>query len=143
MTPNIFSFGFLLLRRQPALSFLLMKHPDRWDLPKGHQDDGESGLQCALRELREETGISPTDIQIEPDFAFEQEYTVNLNRYGPIPQQKRLTIYLAWLIADREVKVTEHEGFSWFHWDPPHQIQPQTIDPLLAAVERFLTQSPR
>jgi 8-oxo-dGTP pyrophosphatase MutT (NUDIX family) len=52
------SCGFLILRGQPVDSFLLMKHPRRWDLPKGHLDEGETELQCALRELQEETGIS-------------------------------------------------------------------------------------
>ena len=46
------SCGFLILRGQPIDSFLLMKHPRRWDLPKGHLDEGETELQCALRELR-------------------------------------------------------------------------------------------
>ena len=29
-----------------------------WDLPKGHQEQGESIEQCALREVSEETGLS-------------------------------------------------------------------------------------
>lgn len=33
-----------------------------WGFPKGRRDSGESDLQCALRELREETGILEKDV---------------------------------------------------------------------------------
>ena len=50
--------GFLVFRDVPDPSFLLMKHPKRWDLPKGHVDPGESEVETALRELHEETGLN-------------------------------------------------------------------------------------
>ncbi len=36
---------------------LLIKRNDRWDLPKGKVEVGETLLQAALREVEEETGI--------------------------------------------------------------------------------------
>lgn len=42
----------------PAL--LLIKqfaHKERWGIPKGHVDSGETLEECALREVREETGL--------------------------------------------------------------------------------------
>lgn len=36
-----------------------------WDLPKGKQDPGETLLETAVRELREETDIAATDSQLE------------------------------------------------------------------------------
>lgn len=42
---------------------LMMFRRDKWDLPKGKQDDGESLETCALREVQEETGLH--NVQIE------------------------------------------------------------------------------
>ena len=39
---TITSCGIIVFRRQPELSFLLLKHHNRWDLPKGHVEPGES-----------------------------------------------------------------------------------------------------
>lgn len=36
---------------------LLIFRRGKWDLPKGKLDDGETLLDCALREVREETGL--------------------------------------------------------------------------------------
>lgn len=125
------------MREAPEREFLLLRHPKRWDLPKGRLDPGETDFECALRELWEETGITASDIRIDPDF----RYTTN---YAVIDQgaarMKSLLILLGQLARDVDIQVSEHQGYQWFPWRPPHQIQSQTIDPLLAEVERFYQQ---
>ncbi|MBC7966685.1 MAG: NUDIX domain-containing protein [Fuerstia sp.] len=135
------SCGFLIVRGNPIDSFLLMKHPRRWDLPKGHVDEGETELQCALRELREETGIAAEDIEIDPTFSYENRYLVNQKRYGGKGMvEKKLLVYLARLKNPVKITVTEHDGYRWFNWNPPHRIQDLTIDALLETLERHLQQ---
>jgi len=134
--------GFLIYRENPTRSFLLMRHSDRWDLPKGHVDPGESNKQCALRELVEETGIEKQDIEIDPDFKFKHKYIVNNKRTGRVPAKKKLIIYLAKLVRDVEIELTEHDGYEWFDWSPPHQIQEKTIDPLLAQLAEHWKKQP-
>ncbi len=132
--------GILITRGSPIESFLLMRHHDRWDHPKGHVDDGESDAECALRELREETGIEAADIELDPDFRFVIEYDVDSRRHGE-RCHKTVVYFLARLLRDVAIALTEHAGYQWFVWQPPHHIQQQTIDPLLAAVEQHVSGS--
>lgn len=137
------SCGFLIFRQadEPDAtgsnrSLLLMRHADRWDLPKGHVDGRETNLQCALRELEEETAITPADIQIDPTFRFRNQYVVQRHRRGAEPGWKTLIIFLARLRRPVELQLTEHLGCQWWDWQPQLQIQPQTIDPLLRQLDR-------
>ena len=131
--------GVLVVRGRPFEEFLLMRHRDRWDLPKGHVEPGESDRQCALREMAEETGIDESDIELCDAFRFTTHYEVRSRKTGKLTP-KTLVIFLGRLLRDVPIAVTEHEGYQWFPWSPPHRIQSFTIDPLLAELERFQSQ---
>ena len=127
-----------MARGHPIEQFLLMVHPNRLDLPKGHIDDGETEIECALRELVEETSITDRDIHLDPDFRFTTRYPVRPQKYGGEECEKTLVIFLGHLMHEVNIVPTEHEGFRWFDWKPPHQLQAETIDPLLAELEKWL-----
>lgn len=118
-----------------------MRHGDRWDLPKGHLDAGETKAQAALRELEEETGLAPSMVWTDPEFVFEHRYWVAPRKNPTLRALKELTIYLGVLLEERDIQCTEHLGHQWWDWSPPHRIQEQTIDPLLESVERHLAQN--
>ncbi|HWL10448.1 MAG TPA: NUDIX domain-containing protein [Planctomicrobium sp.] len=135
------SCGVLLVYGHPVQSFLLMRHSDRWDFPKGHVDPGETDLECALREMEEETGISRSHVRVDPDFLYEQQYQVTSTRYGGSESEmvtKTLVLYLAYVDEEYAISVTEHDDSRWFPWSPPHSIQARAIDPLLIALEDYL-----
>ncbi|WP_437229177.1 bis(5'-nucleosyl)-tetraphosphatase [Planctomicrobium sp. SH661] len=136
------SCGVLIASGDPIQSFLLMKHADRWDLPKGHVDPGETEIECALREMHEETGIDPALVTIDPAFRYVQQYEVQSSRYGGDRKQtvlKTLIIFLARIDHPCEIVHTEHLGSQWFSWtSPPPAIQARTIDPLLQQLDQFL-----
>jgi len=59
------SAGFVVFteREDGKRLYLLLHYPSgHWDFPKGHVEEGESEIRAALRELREETGL--TDVEV-------------------------------------------------------------------------------
>ncbi len=51
------SCGTLVVDPEGRLLLCHVTNTARWDIPKGMQDPGESTLQAAMRELREEAGL--------------------------------------------------------------------------------------
>ena len=134
---SVFSCG-IFLWSENRTSFLLLRQGRRWDLPKGHQEKGEAALATALRELQEETGILPQQVKVIPGFCYRETYQTRYRRLGGKLVDKTLTIYMAELLEPAKVTVSEHTGFQWHQWNPPHQIQEKTIDPLLNEVQQLL-----
>lgn len=142
--------GVLLLAQTSPPQFLLMRHRDRWDLPKGYCDGDETYFESAQRELWEETGVDPGTCRFDEHFYFDVTYEVSYHapadetvqnppaaRY-PEVFQKNVRYFLARLPEVVTIEASEHESYQWFTWSPPHNIQSQTIDPLLAAVAAYL-----
>ena len=94
----------------------------------------------ALREFEEETGIDRSQIKLDEEFLYEGSYRVK-NWKGRGNVDKRLVIFLAKLRSSSSAKVvpTEHIGYQWVDWDPPHDIQEKTINPLLEQVAKPLS----
>lgn len=135
--------GILLMCRGPSgrpsgSQFLLLRHPDRWDLPKGHAERGETPRETAIRETVEETGLSADRIALDPDFQFTIRYAVPKGPSGDRLIQKTVHYFLGWLDQPCEVVCTEHSDYRWFDWPPAGPIQRETIDPLLDAVADHL-----
>lgn len=58
------------LVRNSSGKFLFIERRGKWDLPKGHIEEGEQPEECAIREVSEECGISGHKIikQLIPSF---------------------------------------------------------------------------
>lgn len=141
--PVLTSCGFLIARQQSDPELLIMEHADRLDLPKGHVDPGETQMQCALRELEEETGLRRENIHIVSEFSFKLRYPVNAPWIGEEPVLKELIIFLAWLgEPNRSIIVTEHQGHRWVKYRRNMTLQKETLDPLLRHLDEFWGTSP-
>ena len=86
-----------------------------------------NGQRFSLLDL----GIAVDDIKIDGSFKFKEKYIVSYKRDAKVKKRKTLTIYLAELINPVDIVLTEHIGYQWIDWKPPHKIQENTIDPLL------------
>lgn len=57
---GIISCGAVVYKLNPTPQILLIKqnkYDDYWGIPKGHMEQGETFMQTACREVREETGV--------------------------------------------------------------------------------------
>lgn len=130
--------GLVLLTRSRPQQLLLLQHRDRWDLPKGHADDGEDLMTTALRETEEETGITQDKIQVDKQFQFVTQYPIKRSKRGAY--LKRVTYFLGYLERVETIRLTEHIGYRWIDWPNTDPIQLNTIDPLLAKLRSYLGQ---
>jgi 8-oxo-dGTP pyrophosphatase MutT (NUDIX family) len=85
----------------------------RWQLPKGHLETGETPLEAAVREVREETGVTGRIVAELP--GVEYWYVEK----GMRRIHKRVDYYLlAYVGGDAaDFDPEEVSGASWFSWD--------------------------
>ena len=86
-----------------------------WTPPKGHVDPGETDYEAALRETKEEAGLSDTVLKVVNDFKIELRYNVTNHRDGKT-REKLSTYWLAELLKPAENTVVmsdEHQDFKW------------------------------
>jgi len=132
------SAGVILFRDAPQRQFLVLKHGQRCDLPKGHLRKHEDDLQAAIRELREETGLTAEQVRLDDEFRFSITYFPRYRRLGGKRVHKTVTIFVGQLVEDQPVRVREHDGHEWIAWDPPHQLGNDTVDQVLVRVQQHL-----
>jgi 8-oxo-dGTP pyrophosphatase MutT (NUDIX family) len=132
----VIAAGMLIITIEQPRQFLLMRHSDRWDLPKGHAEPNETPRQTAIREMVEETGLDANQVRLDEKFEHVIEYHVRY-RDG-IKRLKRVHYYLGWIDGPQPILCTEHPDSRWFDWEPARPIQSQTIDPLISAVRHYL-----
>ena len=111
------SAGFLIVHRRPGtpdeLRFLLLDYGRHWDFAKGHVHKGESDFDAAVRELREETGI--TGISPVADFQQEIVYFFRSGRHGLI--RKTVVFFLAEVTKADVILSEEHVGFEFLPYE--------------------------
>ena len=77
-----------------------------WDFPKGRLEKGETGLEAAEREAREEVGIK--NYHLSPDFKETVKYFTR--RSG---QMKFVAMFLAEAKSDKVKLSWEHDKHEW------------------------------
>lgn len=107
------SAGIIIYRQtEDGLKYLLLyRGRNYWNFPKGKIEQGEQSFRTALREIREETGLRPSELKFQSQFkAFE--------RFVFQYQQERIfRVVILYLAETRQpqIKISdEHEGFGWF-----------------------------
>ena len=121
--------GFVIFRILPsgAFEYLLLRHGrgGHWSLPKGHLEAEESELAGALRETREETGLSGSEFETVPEYRKRIVYRYALDADAatqrgipvgdgtPIELEKTVTFFLGRQTAGEIRLSSEHTAFAW------------------------------
>ena len=105
------SAGIILFNKLNE-KFLLLNYPSKhWDFVKGKMEKGETPHETAIRETKEETGI--TDIEFIDGFKEEISYTLFINHEEI---NKKVIFYLA-KTNSTEIKISEeHLDFIWLNF---------------------------
>ena len=108
------SAGIVLYRKENTKKmFLLLHYPSgHWDFVKGKMEKNETTHETAIRETKEETGI--TDIVFAENFEEWIEY--NFKYQGELVQ-KKVVFFLA-ETKTKEIKIShEHSGYIWMDYN--------------------------
>ncbi len=131
------SAGIVLFRKEESkILFLLLHYPSgHWDFVKGKMEQEESTHQTAIRETKEETGI--TDITFVENF--EEWIQYNFKYQGELVQ-KKVVFFLA-ETKTKDVKIShEHSGYTWLDYNS--SMEKTTFDnakTVLTKAERLLS----
>jgi len=112
--------GGLVWREKAGQSELIVIHRRRhqdWTLPKGKVQPGESWLECAIREVREETGF---DVEVEGHAGWvcydtgEITKVVRFWNMRPVGESRfegsEEVLSVHWLTPQEAVERLDHEG---------------------------------
>jgi bis(5'-nucleosidyl)-tetraphosphatase len=106
------SAGVIIYRTDPPTGgrmFLLLDYGRHWEFPKGHVEKGEGDAAAAIRELREETGI--TDVQLDPTFKREITYFFRAKKGGVI---RKTVMFFLGQTHTADVQLShEHVGYIY------------------------------
>ena len=108
------SAGIVLFRNASAKNeFLWLNYPQgHWDFVKGKIEQGETPRETALRETKEETGIS--DIEFIDGFEESVEYDF---RFKKEDIHKKVIFFLA-KTSEKNIKLShEHNDYLWLEYN--------------------------
>ncbi len=107
------SAGFIIFRKAPEGNKYLLLHYEagHWDFPKGHIEQDESEKETAIRELKEETGI--TKFHLYPDFR--EKLSFFYKRDNKLIHKE--VIYFLAETSEEKVRLTEHIEYKWLPFE--------------------------
>ncbi len=113
MTKKEISAGIIIFRRTiEGPKFLLLYHGHNyWNFAKGKIEKEEGSLAAALREVREETGLTGQDLRPMKDFKAYEKF------FFKRQDQQIFKVVIFYLAETRTVDIkvsSEHEGYGWF-----------------------------
>jgi 8-oxo-dGTP pyrophosphatase MutT (NUDIX family) len=115
------SAGAVVFRKENnEIFYLLLRYPSRnrgarapyWDLPKGHIEKGETEIDTARREIKEETGLD--DIKFIDGFKEQIKYYFRVDKETVF---KTVVFFLAQTEKEKIIISPEHIDYKWLPYN--------------------------
>jgi ADP-ribose pyrophosphatase YjhB (NUDIX family) len=113
--PLVVAAGGVVTNKKGKVLFIYRN--DKWDLPKGKLDKGETLEECAIREVMEETGV--TDLTIENYLRTTYHIFKRNGKY----KLKEVHWYAMKTAYDGKLKGEKKEGIIKVKWKGPRKIK--------------------
>ena len=113
--PLVVAGGGVVTNKEGKVLFIYRN--DKWDLPKGKLDKGETIEECALREVEEETGVKKLKIE---NFL---KTTYHIFKRNGVYKLKEVHWYAMKTSYNGELKGQKSEGIEKVKWKGPKKIQ--------------------
>lgn len=130
--PRRRSFGAVIVRKETASHYyLLLRAYRHWDFPKGEMEDNEDPLQTALREVQEETELTPQDLSFPWGHQF---YETEPYRGGKVARYylAQTSVTQIHLPISPELGQPEHDEWRWMSYT---DAKPLLVPRLLSVLE--------
>jgi len=107
--------AFIYYVANDGIKFLILSREKDHDIPKGHIEKGETALDAAKREVKEETGLTP---EFLPFFSLTTKYFFYDKKEKVM---KTVKFFIAKSTTDK-VKISfEHTGYAWLGYDDAYK----------------------
>lgn len=134
------SCGIVVVKKSKnGYMFLMLNNRNVWEPPKGKQENDESLLETALREVEEETSLQPTDL----NFKWGRVHTIS-EKYG---KNKQAVFFVAetsvekiTLPINHEIGRAEHSEYKWVSYDQARQLASDRISKILEWAQGVIKQ---
>lgn len=131
------SSGIIIIRYEDSIpKLLLLKAYNFWDFPKGGMENSENKLETALREVKEETGITHLDFKWGKCY-YETE---------PFGKNEKIVFYFMANTESELVKFgmnpvsgkVEHDEYKWVTFDEAKKMTVYRIQKAIGWAEKRL-----
>lgn len=113
--PLVVAAGGVVTNKKGKVLFIYRN--DKWDLPKGKLDKGETIAECAIREVEEETGVKKLKIE---NFL---QTTYHVFKRNGAYKLKEVHWFAMKTSYDGKLKGQKNEGIEKVKWKGPNKIK--------------------